>query len=617
MNQSYLDLMLKELSKEESKLIYSVASDLSQGGGKRSILLIGKDRSANPITNGIAKSLLERNSNYLWIDIDGRTCKSPNSFLSCMARNLRAGSGVNTKDLGLFAREMGKLLTPFSAQTNPDNDQPNGDRNPTVEKAFSLWEQHFKINEKKDTFLTPVFCFSNLNDFSDEMLGWMTAELNSSLRKTKAFKNTRFVFASPSPDKRIADFFNRFGFEKILRYIIPTAKKQTQNPMAVVQAKKEPRTKELKKNMKSDNVSNFNMGKSGIESTKGFSSFSENGQKYLILASLPSLISRSTLEFFCDERESAFCYNWLARQSFLYKTNSDGFLILNDDIKSQARVALKERDAKAEQKEVLASVLDAFMKLFPDPDTHWIPVNLQIFASFTEDLLAQIFDPIDCNQITDFLSDHSDQFTSEDDFYSMKEDAKLVTKRLMELSNLCIIEDLPQKVDKIWQEDQSRISSRKSKVEGKKVSIEQEIEEIKEQITHFDQMRNQIDDEFQNPENYKAKKVYSFSTALPLLVLGLVTIGASLFSESIGTYHAACGLFLTFTGFFWPSISVQKPDLQTVGGKPKLAVETQRRSLNHRISGLVNRASLLKVNLSDLDTELETLDLGSQTPYLA
>ena len=54
-----------------------------------------------------------------------------------------------------------------------------------------------------------------------------------------------------------------------------------------------------------------------------------------------------------------------------------------------------------------------------------------------------------------------------------------------------------------------------------------------------------------------------------------------------------------------------------MGGKPKLAVETQRRSLNHRISGLVNRASLLKVNLSDLDTELEALDLGSQTPYLA
>ena len=195
------------------------------------------------------------------------------------------------KILGLFAREMGKLLTPFSAQTNPDNDQPNGDRNPTVEKAFSLWEQHFKLNEKKDTFLTPVFCFSNLNDFSDEMLGWMTAELNSSLRKTKAFKNTRFVFASPSPDKRIADFFNRFGFEKILRYIIPTGKKQTQNPMADVQAKKEPRTKELKKNMKSDNVSNFNMGNTGIENTKDFSSFSENGQKYLILASLPSLIS--------------------------------------------------------------------------------------------------------------------------------------------------------------------------------------------------------------------------------------------------------------------------------------------------------------------------------------
>ena len=105
--------------------------------------------------------------------------------------------------------------------------------------------------------------------------------------------------------------------------------------------------------------------------------------------------------------------------------------------------------------------------------------------------------------------------------------------------------------------------------------------------------------------------------ALPLLVLGLGTVGASLFSDSMGTYHAACGLFLTFVGFFWPNVEIQKPDLQTVGGKPKLAAETQQRSLNHRISGLVNRASSLKGSLSELDSELENLELGAQTPYLS
>ena len=189
-------------------------------------------------------------------------------------------------------------------------------------------------------------------------------------------------------------------------------------------------------------------------------------------------------------------------------------------------------------------MLDAFMKLFPDPDTHWIPVNLQIFASFTEDLLGQIFDPIDCNQITDFLSDHSEHFTSEDDFYSMKEDAKLVTKRLMELSNLGIIADLPEKVDKIWQEDQSRISSRKSKVEGKKESIEQEIEEIKEQITHFDQMRNQIDDEFQNLKIIRQRKYIHFQ--LPSLAfLGLLTIG-QVFSAN------PSGLIMPLVDYFLP-----------------------------------------------------------------
>ena len=37
---------------------------------------------------------------------------------------------------------------------------------------------------------------------------------------------------------------------------------------------------------------------------------------------------------------------------------------------------------------------------------------------------------------------------------------------------------------------------------------------------------------------------------LPILILGIGSIGASLFSESFGTYHAAYGLFLTFIGFF-------------------------------------------------------------------
>ena len=167
--------------------------------------------------------------------------------------------------------------------------------------------------------------------------------------------------------------------------------------------------------MKSDKVVNINMGNSGNRDRKTqviFHPTLKNIKDISYSPACPHLSIRSTLEFFCDARESAFCYNWLIRQNSLVKTNPDGFLILNENIKGAGSCCPKESDAKAEQKEVLASVLDAFMKIFPDPETHWIPVNLQMLSSFTDTLLEQILDSVDYAQIQEFLSEHPDHFTS-------------------------------------------------------------------------------------------------------------------------------------------------------------------------------------------------------------
>ena len=102
--------------------------------------------------------------------------------------------------------------------------------------------------------MTPVLSFSNLNDFSDDMLTWMSGKLNLALRQSKAFENARFVFTSPSPDSRVTDFFNRFGFEKILRYVITPPKTFPDNKLSKENTFTEPLTKGLKKTMKSDTV---------------------------------------------------------------------------------------------------------------------------------------------------------------------------------------------------------------------------------------------------------------------------------------------------------------------------------------------------------------------------
>ena len=615
--------MEENILSQNKSLIQSLASDLSPNGGRRCLLLVGRDRHAKPVIDNLAKVLIDRQERYLWIDFDGRSINSPESWISNLARNIRAGRSKSSSDLGKFARETGRLLTPFGTPANENSSEDKNKKTTTFLGNFlKLYENHFSIDGKPDEFMTPVFALSNLNDFSDDLLSWMSGELNLALRQTKAFENARFVFTSPAPDKRVTGFFNRFGFEKILRYIISPPKTSQDNNLATQENTfTEPLTKGLKKTMKSDTVHKQAMASSSKErndtTQRDLSSFSAKEQKFLELACLPSLINRYTLEFFCESRDSAFCYNWLLRQPAIAKPNADGFLVLDKDIRKQAMASLREKDGNAESKEVLASVLDTFMKLFPDPETHWVPVNLQMFASFTPQLLKELFDSVDYEQIMEFIADHTDHFISDNDYHNLNDEAKMVTQRLMELTELCPIEDLKSRVEQKWQSDQELISERKNKIEGKKSSLEQEIEDIKEQITQFDQMRNQIKGQFEDPKNYRTRKVITFSTVLPILILGIGSIGASLFSESFGTYHAACGLFLTFIGFFWPNIEIQKPDPQIVGGKPKLAVETQQRSLNHRISGLINRASSLKGTLSQLDGELETLEMGTQVPYLA
>ena len=64
-------------------------------------------------------------------------------------------------------------------------------------------------------------------------------------------------------------------------------------------------------------------------------------------------------------------------------------------------------------------------------------------------------------------------------------------------------------------------------------------------------------DNFRNPKRLRPKKSYSFTTSRSLLLIGLGTVAASLLSENIGSYHAACGLALTFLGFFWPNVELK------------------------------------------------------------
>ena len=99
--------------------------------------------------------------------------------------------------------------------------------------------------------------------------------------------------------------------------------------------------------------------------------------------------------------------------------------------------------------------------------------------------------------------------------------------------------------------------------------------------------------------------------------MGIGTVGLSLFVDSLGSYHAACGLAITLFGFFWPNIESKKQAFQSANNAPKLAIETQQRSLAHRISGLSSRVSSIQTNLESLNNDLGLLEQGMNAPYIA
>ena len=603
----------------EREKLRRVVSELLPGGGTRAVLITGSAKDTDRARNELSKALTGSPPLYLWVEIDGVINDSPETWIANFARSIKGGRKVDSRMLGEFARRIGKMLAisknqPAGNFIEKDNSSPD-----TLEDKFvrNFEELVAVISESNEgSKIVPALCFSNLSSFAPNMLNWMSRALNTALRKSKSFRHSRFVFTDSKESPACTRFFSSFGFEKVKRLkVLPNQSQKSQTQVA------ENQTKELKKIMNSPKLSTSmqDQNQKSLNPNKelDFSSFPEKHQEYILLACLPHFINRDTLEYFCSPTEAAYCYNWLLRTHNLVQPAHENFFVLNPSIKKSAREALRNKDPKAEHKETLASVLDKFMEYFPSPDLHWVPVNLQLFSTFSRELLKKLFDDDRFEIIDNFLADNEDAFSKDQKLLTLQEEPRLITKRLLELTDLEPLEGLSDKISAQWEEDQLLYDSQKKSLESERLAMQQEIEEIKGQISHFSQMRDQLIENSSNPNAYRPKKNFTFSLSLPLVVIGLTTIGASLFSDSIGSYHAACGLFLTFIGFFWPSVEIQKPEFQTAGGKPKLAVETQQRSFNHRISGLVNRASSLKESLTTVNDNLDSLNTGAQTPYLS
>lgn len=624
---------------EESTTQYDQKTAVAglSGKGKTRALAIScreKERSSKELAE-LGSSLMRAEPALFWVCVDSSRAKNPFEWCSQFARSLRTAQAVTPMELAKFALQVGKALSPFRGLKAENQEAANNGKGNV---SNHLVENFEKLLEKANTPSTPpkvVLALQTFDEYSDEMLAWLSSELNQSFRESKAFNGCRFVFAMSEQSERTEKFFNDFGFENVHRNTILGEERQAPIQEKTGPGLAKPRQAEdsdassqadadLSKSLLSEdsstnlvNVDTLETSMDATEVKRFCSSYDSVERSFLKFASYPTRVSRFTLEHFTSDREAALCFNWLKRHPSLCAPHPSGDLVMLEDARAAGRALdFSENPEQAKARSVLASVLDAFHQKFPDHDYHWIPINLQLFESFDSKILNSLFSHDEILQISQLLEVSSDEFVVEEACKSLSPDAKLVTRRYMELSEKAPLPGLADRVRQLWLKDQATFITRKSKVEEEKGNISAEIEGTLNQITALEAMKKTMLDEFRKPKSRRAEKVYSFSSSKALIALGMGTMGASLLSESIGAYHAACGLALTFFGFFWPMVDVKRAPVTADGPRSNLAIETQQRSLSHRISSLGNRVKVMKGNLDNVERQLEKLGESPPAPYL-
>lgn len=564
--------------------------------------------------------------------IDSRKTQTPYEWCSQFARTLRTMGGAEPMALAKFAMGVGRSLIPF--KPGGKESSPEGEAN---EKVIAKLVQEFEtLTEhlpKGNNSPKLVIILDKFESLSSEMLEWISSTLNQIFRDSPSFKACRFIFSGQQKSNDVENFFSRFGFEQVHEFIfgglanpsdassiekrvsveaepVPVGTK----PLAEANQMKELNSEDIQNTLGNEKVT---VMEANTEKAKSFfSAYDDTHQGYLTIASYAGKISRYTLEFFTDTRNAALCYNWLKRQPSLCEINSD-YLILQDEIKGFARELHAEKEPELSEKwATLSSVLDAFFLQFPDHETHWVPVNLQQFTWFNDTLIGNLFDEDKKASIKNFIQQHESAFQVNGNKTSLSEQAKVLTRRLLELSHLEPFVGLIDKAKEQWLLDSEKSSAKRIRLENEKKNLTSDIEDSLLEISNLTTFKDKLVDEYNKPGTLTPERIISFSSSILLIVIGLGTIGLSLLNESLGAYHAACGLGLTLFGFFWPTVELKRSAETAAIASSPLTLDAQQRSLEHRISNLSNRLKVMKGNLESVDGRITRIGDSLSEPYV-
>ena len=610
----------------------SLSQGLSPAGTMRAAFICGEGGiGKSALVGEIGKKLLNQDCSILWLCPRNPGNLSPAGWASQLARDLQAGSALSQDPINAFAQIIGRELAVLPHTI--DSTLAIASEGIFSKVASILIKSLEKLMESSDDItFSPVFVFDDVDGYNPRLLNWIETDLNVALRESKYFKKARFLFTGQKPRTKLELFFQKFGFEQIHDFLLSGLssnqtfelfKGHSSEKISAVEIYKKTRgnpSKVLKlasQRIILDKTKAAKMSENSTVIAKALKNLTEQDWSYLFRASYPDRINRYALEFFCPPREAAYCFNWIKRNSELADIALDGDVILKPEVREEVKnIHVEKNPAEAEEWEILSCVLNAFMGIFPNPNKHWIPVNLQLFNCFNRKLCKGIFDETSFEEIDAFLHEYQDFFTINDKQYKMLDDVKLITSRFVEIGGVQPREGLVDEIRVRWEEDQRVAEEQRVAMEQERINLVSEEEQAKKQIETLGELKDKLLDDYRKPKNFKSKKIYTVSTSPILIVLGVVTVGASLYADSIGSYYAAAGLLLTILGFFWPNIEVKKPTMGKNASGPNLAIETQQRSLDHRIVGLKNRVSSMTGSIQRISSELDEVNSGISEPYV-
>ena len=611
-----------------------LSSSLSSNGHLRAGLIKGAHgMGKTALLEAVEQSLLEREESHLLLSPKVDDSLDPVTFCTSLVRTARSSRGNTSLGLHKFARTWGSRVIELAKNKISAKEETSADADGGLAETWvKILEESMHEDGVQPKNITPVIIIDDLQQYPDRTIDWLTSSFNQAIRNSDLFKKARFLFSSETHDDRTQGIFDRFGFDKVQVFTLSPLSPAHCEKLAELNEYRVMGGQELRQISNGNPLKLLNIFNKSTSLSKPkskvmsepkkkvlphFSDFSEEEFNHLLFASYLHRINRYNLEFLCSPRDAAFCYNWLKRQKKIARKEPNGDLTLDPEIRAQIQeFHRQDKPEEAERLNVIATILDGFSSLFPNQQTHWVAVNLQSLDSFTKDLCGKLFDQTELPEVLAFIENHEGEFNISGNQYSLNSDAKLLTQRFIEIGGGVCKEGLVEKARIQWDIDQKEAAEKRKLAEQEQLNLAEEALDIETQIESFKHLKSKAIEDFKNPAKAKATREYSFGSNKFLVVTGLGTIAASLFSDSFGALYAASGIFFTLLGFFWPNVEIGKPAVSSVGSGPKLAIETQQRSMDHRINGLCSRATSIKANLHNLSRELESLNQGLDVPYV-